>query len=136
MTTEPIQDYFFLEAIKPDQESTAPTTNCGLYACGPTKRKVGRQHERLERLVQLSRKQFDARWVIAGHYGDVLRTRSESVPPELDRLLADIEEGRVNCIVTRSVEQITQSFDHRWLLINKLEANGVSVICEDYPTFA
>ncbi|MCA8994170.1 MAG: recombinase family protein [Planctomycetaceae bacterium] len=77
--------------------------------------------------------QVEARWIIAGHYGDVLRTASATLPPELARLLKDIEDGRINCIVIRSVEQITQSIDSRWLLINQLEAKGVSIICEEYP---
>ncbi|MCB9953574.1 MAG: recombinase family protein [Planctomycetaceae bacterium] len=127
-----IDDFVSLEAICPG-DSGLRTMNCGLYACRPTKRQVGSQHKRLERLVKLRNEQVEARWIIAGHYGDVLRTASATLPPELARLLKDIEDGRINCIVIRSVEQITQSIDSRWLLINQLEAKGVSIICEEYP---
>ena len=109
---------------------------CGLYASATYKYSLKRQHARLERLVQKLGPKLGARCVIADRYGDDLREPFEFLPADLTRLLGDIENGYVNCVVVTSVDRITRSIDRLWLLINELEAKGVKVIAADYPQLA
>ncbi len=127
-----IGDSFFLKSIQPAQTSPKQIMRCGLYARGQNSKVIDSRFERLERLLEYTKSHSNDTWEVVGQYVDVAQPRSCDPPPGLQRLIDDINNGTVNCVLVCNMAQLLQAVKDPWLC-RFLETIGVSIICETRP---
>ena len=87
---------------------------CGLYLRVSTDRQAQKKEGSLEEQEQRTRAYIASRdaverWQIVEVYREEGRSGKDTVRPELQRLLADIRDGKVNTVVVTKVDRLTRS---------------------------
>ena len=100
--------------------SMAPTTRAALYARVSTKEQdVQLQVEELQRLAA------QRGWHIAGEYIDAGVSGAKATRPELDRLLADAQAGRIDAVLVWKLDRLGRSLQHLLDVLDDLQGWGV-----------
>ena len=112
-------------------KNSQPNIRCGAYvrvngACQATMSDAFRvQNDAAETFIQ---SYSHHGWTSIGTYGDVGHSGATMERPSLQRLLADMKAGMVDCVVVSSFDRLTRSMDDQAELIAEFCQHDVTLV--------
>ena len=119
--------------MPPAEAPTAPTVRCAIYTRKSTEEGLSQEFNSLDaqrdcaEAYILSQRQQG--WtVLPAHYDDGGFSGANLARPGLQRLLADIQAGQVDCVVIYKVDRLSRSLFDFARIMQILEKHGVSFV--------
>lgn len=113
-------------------QSEPQPKRCAIYCRKSTDHGMDQQYTSIDAQSDSCRNYIAAHaaegWVVSGVYADVAVSGATLDRPEMKRLLADVEAGRIDCIVTYKLDRVSRSVRDFSNLIFDLEKKGVSLV--------
>ena len=111
------------------------TKKCGLYIRVSTLRQadvedgsLDTQESKLKAYVDYENKS-DGSWEIAGIYREEGYSGKDLKRPEFQRMMSDIEAGKINTVIIWKIDRLTRSLKDFSMLWDKFQKKGVQLIC-------
>ncbi len=111
------------------------TRKCGLYIRVSTLRQadvedgsLDTQESKLKAYVDYENKS-DGSWEIAGIYREEGYSGKDLKRPEFQRMMSDIEAGKINTVIIWKIDRLTRSLKDFSMLWDKFQKKGVQLIC-------
>ena len=113
-----------------------PERKCGLYARVSTVRQAMVEEGSLDAQFDLLQKRVEYEtqanpeepWVVADKYRDEAASAKDLHRPELKRLMADIEDGKISVVVVTKLDRISRSIRDFYDLIEFFNKHGVEFV--------
>jgi site-specific DNA recombinase len=116
--------------------SHVPTVRCAIYTRKPTQEGPEQQPNSLDAQRESAEAYIESQqhkgWIcLPDHYDDVGFTGGTMERPALKRLMADIEAGRVDCVVVDKVDRLSRSLLDLAQLKGKFEEHQIALVSLD-----
>ncbi len=109
--------------------------NCGLYIRVSTLRQadvedgsLDTQESSLKAYVNYENKNKDSSWEIAGLYREQGRSAKNLKRPEFQRMMRDIEDGKINTVIIWKIDRLTRSLKDFSMLWDNFQKKGIQLI--------
>jgi site-specific DNA recombinase len=116
--------------------SDVPTVRCAIYTRESTEEGLEQEFNSLDAQRESAeayiKSQQHKGWIyLPDHYDDVGFTGGTMERPALKRLMADIEAGRVDCVVVDKVDRLSRSLSDLAQLKGKFDEHQIAFVSLD-----
>ena len=116
--------------------SDVPTVRCAIYTRESTKEGLEREPNSLDPQREsaeayITSQQHEGWICLPDHYDDIGFSGGTLERPALQRLMADIEAGRVDCVVVDKVDRLSRSLSDLAQLKGKFDEHQIAFVSLD-----
>ena len=118
------------------KQSDVPTVRCAIYTRESTEEGLEREPNSLDAQREsaeayITSQQHEGWICLPDHYDDIGFTSGTMERPALQRLMADIEAGRVDCVVIDKVDRLSRSLLDLAQLKGKFDEHQIAFVSLD-----